>query len=65
MSLRSRPALHIFAPDEGNIHLRWNRLPPRNRRGAWLRPLARGEHPLHSFCMTEAGTGGGIRPLQR
>ena len=53
-------AMHIFAPDEGNIHLMEVVATPEQKE-RWLRPLARGD--IRScFCMTEPAPGAGSDP---
>jgi len=53
-------AMHIFAPDEANIHLMEVVATPEQKE-RWLRPLARGD--IRScFCMTEPAPGAGSDP---
>jgi acyl-CoA dehydrogenase len=59
-SLLGPVALHIFAPDEGNIHL-MEQVATREQKERWLRPLARGE-TRSCFCMTEPAPGAGSDP---
>ena len=59
-SLLGPVAMHIFAPDEGNIHL-MEAVATREQKERWLRPLARGD--IRScFCMTEPAPGAGSDP---
>jgi acyl-CoA dehydrogenase len=59
-SLLGPVALHIFAPDEGNIHL-LEQVATKEQKERWLRPLARGD--IRScFCMTEPAPGAGSDP---
>ena len=59
-SLLGPVAMHIFAPDEGNIHLLEAVATPEQKE-RWLRPLARGD--IRScFCMTEPAPGAGSDP---
>ena len=59
-SLLGPVAMHIFAPDEGNIHLLEQVATPEQKE-RWLRPLALGE--IRScFCMTEPEPGAGSDP---
>ena len=52
--------MHIFAPDEGNIHLLEVVATPEQKE-RWLRPLASGD--IRScFCMTEPAPGAGSDP---
>ena len=54
-SLLGPVAMHIFAPDEGNIHL-LEVVATHEQKERWLRPLARGD--IRScFCMTEPAPG--------
>lgn len=59
-SLLGPVAMHIFAPDEGNMHLLEAVATPEQKE-RWLRPLARGD--IRScFCMTEPPPGAGSDP---
>ena len=59
-SLLGPVAMHIFAPDEGNMHLLEVVATPEQKE-RWLRPLARGD--IRScFCMTEPAPGAGSDP---
>jgi acyl-CoA dehydrogenase len=59
-SLLGSVAMHIFAPDEANIHLMEVVATPEQKE-RWLRPLARGD--IRScFCMTEPAPGAGSDP---
>lgn len=59
-SLLGPVAMHIFAPDEGNIHL-MEVVATHEQKERWLRPLARGD--IRScFCMTEPAPGAGSDP---
>ena len=59
-SLLGPVAMHIFAPDEGNIHL-LEAVATQEQKERWLRPLARGD--IRScFCMTEPAPGAGSDP---
>ena len=59
-SLLGSVAMHIFAPDEANIHLLEVVATP-DQKERWLRPLARGD--IRScFCMTEPAPGAGSDP---
>ena len=59
-SLLGPVAMHIFAPDEGNIHLLEQVATPEQKE-RWLRPLASGT--IRScFCMTEPAPGAGSDP---
>jgi alkylation response protein AidB-like acyl-CoA dehydrogenase len=59
-SLLGPVALHINAPDEGNMHLLEAVATPEQKQ-RWLRPLARAE--IRScFCMTEPAPGAGSDP---
>ena len=59
-SLLGPVALHINAPDEGNIHLLEAVATPEQKQ-RWLAPLARAE--IRScFCMTEPAPGAGSDP---
>lgn len=53
-------ALHIFAPDEGNMHL-MEAVANQEHKQRWLRPLAAGE-VRSCFCMTEPPPGAGSDP---
>ena len=56
-SLLGPVAMHIFAPDEGNMHL-LEAVASTEQKERWLRPLARGD--IRScFCMTEPAPGAG------
>ena len=59
-SLLGPVALHIFAPDEGNIHL-MEQVATREQKERWLRPLASAE-TRSCFCMTEPAPGAGSDP---
>src|ERR1700753_2364910 len=50
-SLLGPVAMHIFAPDEGNIHL-LEQVATKEQKERWLRPLARGDI-RSSFCISE------------
>jgi acyl-CoA dehydrogenase len=59
-SLLGSVAMHIFAPDEANIHLLEQVATPEQKE-RWLRPLASGD--IRScFCMTEPAPGAGSDP---
>ena len=59
-SLLGSVAMHIFAPDEANIHLLEVVATPEQKE-RWLRPLASGD--IRScFCMTEPAPGAGPIP---
>ena len=59
-SLLGPVAMHIFAPDEGNMHL-LEVVATHEQKERWLRPLARGA--IRScFCMTEPAPGAGSDP---
>lgn len=59
-SLLGPVAMHIFAPDEGDMHLLEAVATPEQKQ-RWLRPLARGD--IRScFCMTEPAPGAGSDP---
>ena len=59
-SLLGSVAMHIFAPDEANIHLLEVVATPEQKE-RWLRPLASGD--IRScFCMTEPAPGAGSDP---
>ena len=59
-SLLGSVAMHIFAPDEANIHL-LEQVATHEQKERWLRPLARGD--IRScFCMTEPAPGAGSDP---
>ena len=62
-SLLGPVALHIFAPDEGNIHL-MEQVATQEQKERWLRPLAQGE-TRSCFCMTEPAPGAGIGSRRR
>src|SRR6201998_79336 len=59
-SLLGPVAMHIFAPDEGNIHL-MEQVATKEQKERWLRPLAQGE-TRSCFCMTEPAPGAGSDP---
>jgi acyl-CoA dehydrogenase len=59
-SLLGPVAMHIFAPDEGNMHL-LEAVATREQKERWLRPLASGE-TRSCFCMTEPAPGAGSDP---
>ncbi len=59
-SLLGPVAMHIFAPDEGNMHL-LEQVATAEQKERWLRPLAAGK--IRScFCMTEPAPGAGSDP---
>jgi acyl-CoA dehydrogenase len=59
-SLLGPVAMHIFAPDEGNMHL-LEQVASHEQKERWLRPLAAGK--IRScFCMTEPAPGAGSDP---
>ena len=59
-SLLGPVAMHIFAPDEGNMHL-LEQVATTEQKERWLRPLAAGK--IRScFCMTEPAPGAGSDP---
>lgn len=59
-SLLGPVAMHIFAPDEGNMHL-LEAVASHEQKERWLRPLAAGA--IRScFCMTEPAPGAGSDP---
>jgi len=59
-SLLGPVAMHIFAPDEGNMHL-LEQVATQEQKERWLRPLAAGT--IRScFCMTEPAPGAGSDP---
>ena len=59
-SLLGPVAMHIFAPDEGNMHL-LEQVATQEQKERWLRPLAAGK--IRScFCMTEPAPGAGSDP---
>lgn len=59
-SLLGPVAMHIFAPDEGNMHL-LEAVASHEQKERWLRPLASGA--IRScFCMTEPAPGAGSDP---
>lgn len=53
-------ALHIAAPDEGNIHM-LDRIADREQRARYLAPLCRGQ-TRSAFAMTEPAPGAGADP---
>ena len=59
-SLLGPVALHIFAPDEGNMHL-LEQVASHEQKERWLRPLAAGL-TRSCFCMTEPAPGAGSDP---
>lgn len=59
-SLLGPVALHIFAPDEGNMHL-LEAVATHEQKERWLRPLASGA-TRSCFCMTEPAPGAGSDP---
>ena len=59
-SLLGPVALHIFAPDEGNMHL-LEAVASAEQKERWLRPLASGA-TRSCFCMTEPAPGAGSDP---
>jgi alkylation response protein AidB-like acyl-CoA dehydrogenase len=59
-SLLGPVAMHIFAPDEGNMHL-LEAVASREQKDRWLRPLASGS-TRSCFCMTEPAPGAGSDP---
>ncbi|HUB10966.1 MAG TPA: acyl-CoA dehydrogenase family protein [Acetobacteraceae bacterium] len=59
-SLLGPVAMHIFAPDEGNIHL-MEQVASKEQKERWLRPLAQGA-TRSCFCMTEPAPGAGSDP---
>jgi acyl-CoA dehydrogenase len=59
-SLLGPVAMHIFAPDEGNIHL-MEQVATHEQKERWLRPLAQGQ-TRSCFCMTEPAPGAGSDP---
>ena len=59
-SLLGPVAMHIFAPDEGNMHL-MEAVASTEQKDRWLRPLASGE-TRSCFCMTEPAPGAGSDP---
>lgn len=59
-SLLGPVALHIFAPDEGNMHL-LEQVATHEQKERWLRPLASGAS-RSCFCMTEPAPGAGFGP---
>jgi len=59
-SLLGPVAMHVFAPDEGNMHL-LEQVASQEQKERWLRPLAAGK--IRScFCMTEPEPGAGSDP---
>ena len=59
-SLLGPVAMHIFAPDEGNMHL-LEAVASTEQKDRWLRPLAAGE-TRSCFCMTEPRARRRLRP---
>src|ERR1700744_2335374 len=59
-SLLGPVAMHIFAPDEGNMHL-LEAVASTEQKDRWLRPLAAGK-TRSCFCMTEPAPGAGSDP---
>jgi acyl-CoA dehydrogenase len=59
-SLLGPVAMHIFAPDEGNMHL-LEAVASHEQKERWLRPLAAGQ-TRSCFCMTEPAPGAGSDP---
>ncbi|HEY8289308.1 MAG TPA: acyl-CoA dehydrogenase family protein [Acetobacteraceae bacterium] len=59
-SLLGPVAMHIFAPDEGNMHL-LEAVASAEQKERWLRPLAAGR-TRSCFCMTEPAPGAGSDP---
>ena len=59
-SLLGPVAMHIFAPDEGNMHL-MEAVATHEQKERWLRPLASGA-TRSCFCMTEPAPGAGSDP---
>jgi acyl-CoA dehydrogenase len=59
-SLLGPVAMHIFAPDEGNMHL-LEAVASTEQKERWLRPLAAGK-TRSCFCMTEPSPGAGSDP---
>ncbi len=59
-SLLGPVAMHIFAPDEGNMHL-MEAVANTEQKDRWLRPLAAGKM-RSCFCMTEPAPGAGSDP---
>ena len=59
-SLLGPVAMHIFAPDEGNMHL-LEAVASAEQKERWLRPLASGA-TRSCFCMTEPAPGAGSDP---
>jgi acyl-CoA dehydrogenase len=59
-SLLGPVAMHIFAPDEGNMHL-LETVASTEQKDRWLRPLASGK-TRSCFCMTEPSPGAGSDP---
>src|SRR3954468_12343313 len=59
-SLLGPVAMHIFAPDEGNMHL-LEAVASKEQKDRWLRPLASGA-TRSCFCMTEPAPGAGSDP---
>ncbi len=59
-SLLGPVAMHIFAPDEGNMHL-LEQVASHEQKERWLRPLASGA-TRSCFCMTEPAPGAGSDP---
>jgi acyl-CoA dehydrogenase len=59
-SLLGPVAMHIFAPDEGNMHM-LEQVANEEQKERWLRPLASGA-VRSCFCMTEPAPGAGSDP---
>ncbi|HXT78205.1 MAG TPA: acyl-CoA dehydrogenase family protein [Acetobacteraceae bacterium] len=59
-SLLGPVAMHIFAPDEGNMHL-LEQVASTEQKDRWLKPLAAGK-TRSCFCMTEPAPGAGSDP---
>ena len=59
-SLLGPIAMHIFAPDEGNMHL-LEVVASAEQKDRWLKPLAAGR-TRSCFCMTEPAPGAGSDP---
>ncbi len=58
-SLLGPVAMHIFAPDEGNMHL-LEAVASKEQKDRWLRPLAAGADPV-VLLHDGAGAGGRVR----